>query len=156
MMIIFTIHNIKIVLKTILHKILQSFWLRSRWDRRSLFPVILWFLIKEAIISLAIGRSLIDVFKLISVLVSTTIFIKELSVLRVITCVIFAESHVSSIIPWRHIVVFWGFTSFSWWERWHIISLFGKHWLLWNLLLIFLVAHIIRLREFSVVCLLHD
>ena len=107
MVVVLAIHYVKILDEAILNEVLQILLMGSWGNRRPLLPVELRFLVKEGEISLAIGWCLVDVLELVSVLLTSTVFVKELFILRVVSGVIFGECHVSSVVPWRHVLVRW-------------------------------------------------
>ena len=82
--IVFTVHNMKIFFKLlfILFNILSFRWIRIY--RLSSFPKIFSFLFKKTMIPYTIWWCFVNVFKLISVLSLTVLFIKKFFVLCVV------------------------------------------------------------------------
>lgn len=103
-MIVFAIHNIEIIYKTVSH---MCNLMLTRWisiNRRPVFPIILWLLIKEWEFLLTIRRRLKNILKLVCVLMIVTTFIEKLLELGVIKMVIFTVCYMCSIIPRRTIL----------------------------------------------------
>ena len=100
--IIFAVHNLKIILElSFNHFCVISFWrLRINW--LSSVPIIFYTLIIKAIISNAIGRNFINILQLILILSLTWRFIKILFVHSMPSVVILAISNWCSIVIWSN------------------------------------------------------
>mgnify|MGYP007055467583 FL=1 len=103
MVVVLTVHYFKIFGEAIFHKVLHILLLRSRRDRWTLIPVVLWTSLEELVVSLAVWRGFVNVLKLVCVLVVPARLVKELTVLSVVSCVIFRKGNVSSVVPRRQV-----------------------------------------------------
>ena len=105
MMIVFAIHNIKVLNMAVSHVCHLMFigWLGV--NRRPMLPIVFWLRIKEREFFLTIRRRLINILKLVSILMISTTFIEKLLELGVIKMVIFTVCYMCSIIPRRTVVV---------------------------------------------------
>ena len=93
-MIVFTVHDLMIVSVPTFNVILQLFHLTFRYNWNSLFPKELVFFIKLTKLTLTVAWCTVLVLELISVLMIPAVFIKELSELSVVACVILTISYV--------------------------------------------------------------
>ena len=156
MVIILRIHYIKVLNISVFHIVLKVFLLRSWRNWRSFFPIKFRLLIEKCEISLAIRRSLVNVFKLVLILLSTAILIEELFVLSVVVGVIFRKCHMRSIVPRRHIFHFWRFAlSDTQFGQLRVVMI--KHGLLRNFMhpTICVRKHVLLMRKLSFVSLFH-
>ena len=103
MVVVLAIHHIEVMGKSIFYEVLNVFEASFSSYRRALVPVEPRPGCVVFIITLPIRRCLVNVLKLVDVLRHSTTLIEELLVLSVIFSVIFAEGHMSPIVPRRHV-----------------------------------------------------
>ena len=96
--IIFAVHNLKIMLERVFNAFSIVSFYRIRIDWLSSVPIIFDILIIKCIILKAIWWCFINVFELISILSLTNSLIKILFILCMITFIIFAINYMCSII----------------------------------------------------------
>ena len=97
--VVFWIHNLEIVLVTI---VLTIIFLPLNWiwvDRLTSIPVIFYFFVIERIVPNTIWRCFINVFEMISILNSSFSFIKEFLIMSMSQFVIHTICDMGSVIP---------------------------------------------------------
>lgn len=105
--IVLTIHRMKVVHETIFYEGLQELFVWLRIHRWSLLPVEFRCIHEDTIFFLTVWRSFVYVFEWINILLLPLLFIKILFVLCMVRMVIFTRRNVSIIdpfgsSPWRY------------------------------------------------------
>jgi len=102
-MIVFTIHDLKIINVPVSH-IINYMLLRWIWIYRlSHFPVIFTLIFEETKVTVAVWWRFVDILKLVGVLMSSAIFIEEFSILSVISMIVLRKCYIRPIVPRRQV-----------------------------------------------------
>ena len=99
--VIFAVHHVKILHKTLLEVVQELLLRRVGVDRRALLPVKFGLLIVESVVPLTVRWSFVNVLELILILLLTVLLIEELFELCVILVIALAKSNMGPVIPGR-------------------------------------------------------